>query len=137
MDFPHLSAELTMLYDATLLDTIGRLLIVGSFLLAGLCNMTPARIKDHIERMAALGTPLPAGAFWIGIAIQFAGCALLIAGWHADVGAILLIVFTVFATAIFHRFWQKPDPQRNLSRIMFLNNTGILGGLVLLWRNVS
>ena len=30
-----------------------------------------------------------------------------------------------------------PEPQRNLSRIMFLNNTGILGGLVLLWQNVS
>lgn len=126
-----------MLYDATLLDTIGRLLIVGSFLVAGLCNMTPARIKDHVDRMAAFGTPLPAAAFWIGIAIQFAGCALLIVGWHADVGAILLIVFTVLSTAIFHRFWQKPDPQRNLSRIMFLNNTGILGGLVLLWQNVS
>jgi putative oxidoreductase len=135
--FPAPFEELTMLYDATLLDTIGRLLIVGSFLVAGLCNLTPARIKDHVDRMAAFGTPLPAAAFWIGIAILFAGCALLVVGWHADVGAILLIVFTLFATAIFHRFWQKPEPQRNLSRIMFLNNTGILGGLVLLWRNVS
>ena len=126
-----------MIWEASMLDTVGRLLIVASFLAAGLCNLTPARIKDHIDRMAALGTPLPGAAFWIGIAIQFAGCALLIAGWRADVGAILLIVFTVFATAIFHRFWQKPEPQRNLSRIMFLNNTGILGGLVLLLQNVG
>ena len=126
-----------MLYDATSFDSIGRLLVVASFLAAGLCNMTPARIKDHIDRMAAYGTPLPAAAFWIGIAIQFTGCALLLIGWRADIGALLLIVFTVLATAIFHRFWQKPEPQRNLSRIMFLNNTGILGGLVLLWQNVS
>ena len=125
-----------MLYDETSFDSIGRLLIVASFLAAGLCNMTPARIKDHIDRMAAYGTPLPAAAFWIGIAIQFTGCALLLIGWRADIGALLLIVFTVLATAIFHRFWQKPEPQRNLSRIMFLNNTGILGGLVLLWQNV-
>ena len=125
-----------MIYDASLLDTIGRFLIVASFLVAGLCNLTPARIKDHIDRMAAYGTPLPAVAFWIGIAIQFAGCALLLVGWRPDIGALLLIVFTVFATVIFHRFWQKPEPQRNLSRIMFLNNTGILGGLVLLWQNV-
>jgi putative oxidoreductase len=125
-----------MLYDATLLDTTGRLLIVGFFLAAGLCNLTPARIQDHIDRMAALGTPLSAAAFWIGIVMQFTGCWLLLAGWHADIGAILLIVFTVAATLIFHRFWSKPDPQRNLSRIMFLNNTGILGGLVLLWQNV-
>src|SRR5262245_37822262 len=112
-----------MLYDTSLLDTAGRFLIVASFLVAGLCNLTPARIKDHIDRMAALGTPLPACAFWIGQGLLFTGCGLLIAGWHADIGAALLIAFTVAATAIFHRFWSKPEAQRNLSRIMFLNNT--------------
>jgi len=125
-----------MTHDTSLLDFVGRFLIVASFLCAGLCNMTTARIKDHIDRMAAFGTPLPAAAFWFGITLQFTGCALLIAGWHADIGAILLIVFTIAATLIFHRFWTKPEPQRNLSRIMFLNNTGILGGLLLLWQNV-
>lgn len=126
-----------MLYDATSLDAAGRLLIVGFFVVAGFCNLTSARIKDHIDRMAALGTPLPAAAFWTGIVLQFAGSALLLAGWHADIGAVFLIVFTVAVTLIFHRFWRKPDPQqRNLSRIMFLNNTGLLGGLVLLWQNV-
>jgi putative oxidoreductase len=125
-----------MMYDASSLDTAGRFLIAGFFLAAGLGNLTRARIKDHIDRMGALGTPLPAAAFWFGIAIQFVGCALLLVGWRADLGAILLIVFTVAATAIFHRFWTKPEPQRNLSRIMFLNNTAILGGLVLLLANV-
>ena len=125
-----------MIHDPSLLDTAGRYLIVASFLIAGLCNLTPARVKDHVDRMAALGTPLPAAAFWTGIAMQLIGCALLLAGWHADIGAILLIVFTIAATAIFHRFWRKPEPQRNLSRIMFLNNAATLGGLMLLWQNV-
>ena len=125
-----------MLYDASLLDTAGRPLIVGFFLAAGLCNLTPARIKDHIDRMAAFHTPFPAAAFWTGIVLQFTGCALLLTGWHADLGAIFLIVFTIAATAIFHRFWQMTDPQRrNASRVMFLNNTGLLGGLVLLLGN--
>jgi putative oxidoreductase len=125
-----------MIYDATPLDAAGRLLIVGFFIVAGLCNLTPARIKDHIDRMAALGTPLPVATFWTGIVLQFAGCALLLADWHARLGAVFLIVFTAAATLIFHRFWSKPGPQQNLSRIMFLNNTGLLGGLVLLLQNV-
>jgi putative oxidoreductase len=126
-----------MFDDVSLLDTAGRLLIVGFFLAAGLCNLTPARIKDHIDRMAAFHTPLPAAAFWTGIVLQFSGCALLLTGWHAAVGAVFLIVFTIAATAIFHRFWQMTDPQRrNASRVMFLNNTGLLGGLVLLLENV-
>jgi putative oxidoreductase len=125
-----------MVYDASLLDAAGRFLIVGFFLVAGLSNMTRARIKDHIDRMAAFHTPFPATAFWFGIALQFTGCALLLAGWHAEAGAGMLIVFLVAATAIFHRFWEKPEPQRNASRINFLNNVGILGGLVLLLANV-
>ena len=65
------------------------------------------------------------------------GCALLLIGWHADIGVWFLIVFTIAATAIFHRFWQVSDPmRRNIGRIMFLNNTAILGGLFLLLQNV-
>lgn len=119
------------------LDTVGRLLIVACFLVTGVSNLTRARIDDHVERMAAFGTPFPAAAFWLGLALQFTGCALLATGWHADIGAWCLIVFTVAATAIFHRFWRMQDPlRRNLSRLMLLNNTGVLGGLLLLLANV-
>lgn len=119
------------------LDTAGRLLIVACFLVTGVSNLTRARIKDHVDRMAAFGTPWPTAAFWLGIALQFTGCALLAVGWHAEFGAWCLIVFTVAATAIFHRFWSMQDPmRRNLSRLMLLNNTGVLGGLLLLLANV-
>jgi putative oxidoreductase len=126
-----------MFDDASLLETAGRLLVVFFFLTAGFCNLTEARIKDHIERMAALHTPLPAAAFWIGIVLQFTGCALLLTGWHADIGVYCLIVFTVAASVTFHRFWIMQDPaRRNTSRVMLLNNIGLLGGLLLLLENV-
>jgi uncharacterized membrane protein YphA (DoxX/SURF4 family) len=119
------------------LDTTGRLLIVACFLVTGVSNLTRARVKDHVDRMAAFGTPLPTAAFWLGIALQLTGCALLATGWHAELGAWCLIVFTVAATAIFHRFWRMEDPmRRNFSRLMLLNNTGVLGGLLLLLANV-
>jgi len=124
--------------DTSWLDTAGRLLIVFCFLATGLCNLTPARIEDHIGRMAAFGTPAPAVAFWIGIALQLAGCALVLFDWHAQIGVYCLILFTVAATAIFHRFWSNPDPaKRNTSRIILLGNTAILGGLLLLLGNLQ
>jgi len=123
--------------DDSWLDTAGRLLIVFAFLATGLCNLTAARVKDHIERMAAFGTPAPAAAFWTGIALQFTGCALILLDWRADIGVGCLIVFTVVATAIFHRFWTMQDPaKRNASRITLLGNTAIVGGLLLLLGNV-
>ena len=126
-----------MFQDAMALDTAGRLCIVFFFLAAAIGNMTPQKIKDHIDRMAVAHTPLPKLAFWFGIFLQFSGCTLLLTGWHADFGVCFLIVFTIAATAIFHRFWQVSDPmRRNISRIMFLNNTAILGGLFLLLQDV-
>ena len=122
--------------DASWIDTAGRLLIVGFFLAAGVFNLAPARIKDHIDRLAGFGVPLPAAAFWFGLALQFTGCALLITGWHAEIGAWCLIVFTVVANALFHRFWTVQDPaRRNTLRLMLLNGMAITGGLLLLLQN--
>jgi putative oxidoreductase len=121
----------------TFLEIAGRQLIVAFFLVTGVSNLTRARIDDHIQRMRAFGTPAPAAAFWLGIAIQFAGSAMLAFDWHPALGTMLLIVFTVAATLIFHRFWAKPDPmQRNVSRIALLGNVAILGGLFLLLKDV-
>jgi uncharacterized membrane protein YphA (DoxX/SURF4 family) len=122
-----------MFYDASWLAATGRLLIVFSFVVAGLSNLTPAAIKQHTERLAGFHVPFPGLAFWIGIAVQFTGCALVLIGWHADIGVICLIAFTVAATAIYHRFWSKKDPmQRTISRITLVGNTAIVGGLLLL-----
>ena len=123
--------------DAAWPDVAGRLLIVAFFVIAGLCNLTRARIKDHIDRMIAFGAPAPTFLFWFGIVLQFASCALILADWHASLGVIGLIAFTVVATAIFHRFWQMQDPgKRNGMRLGLLNNIAILGGLLLLLKNV-
>ena len=126
-----------MYHDAPWLDTVGRLLIVFFFLVTGLYNLTRERINDHIDRMAASRTLFPRTLFWTGIALQFSGCALILADWHAAIGVWCLIFFTVSATAIFHRFWNKRDSiQRNFSRLTMLGNTAILGGLFLLLENV-
>lgn len=120
------------------LEIAGRLLLVAFFVAAGLFNLTPERIRDHIERLAGFGVPLPAAAFWTGIALQFIGCALLLADWHPATGAWCLIVFTVVANAIFHRYWLVEDPaRRNVTRLLLLNGIAITGGLLLLLESVK
>jgi uncharacterized membrane protein YphA (DoxX/SURF4 family) len=119
------------------IDIAGEQLIVLFFFISAVSNLSKARVADHIQRMRAFGTPYPAAVFWIGIALQFTGCALIESGRHPAIGVGCLIVFTVAATAIFHRFWQKRDPlQRNFSRLTLLGNTAILGGLLLLLEKV-
>jgi putative oxidoreductase len=120
--------------DADYASTAGRLLLGGYFLVAGIVNLvTPGSIRDHIDRMRGFGTPLPAVAFWCGIVLQLVGAGLVVSGIRVDLGAYCLIAFTVLATAIFHRFWQRTDPmQKRIGRLFFMANTGIIGGLLLL-----
>ena len=126
------------MYSGSWIEIAGRLLLVAFFLAAGLLNLAPARVKDHVDRMAGFGVPFPAAAFWSGIALQFAGCALLLADWRPGIGAGCLIAFTVAANAIFHRYWLVTDPaRRNFTRLLLLNGIAITGGLLLLLANVK
>lgn len=123
--------------DAPWLDTAGRLIIVSFFLAAGFYNLQPARTRDHVERIAALGWPMPAAAFWFGMTLQFAGCALVLADWHAGLGVWCLIVFTIVANSMYHRFWRVSDPaRRHTLRLLLLNGIATVGGLLLLLQNV-
>ncbi len=124
--------------DPSWMVSTGKMMMAALFLVAGTLNVMPARVKDHIERMAGFGVPLPAAAFWIGIAMEFVGCALLLSNWHADIGVWLLIAFTAIAGAIFHRFWRVEDPmRRHMLRIALLNNVAVIGGLLVLLHMVK
>ena len=120
--------------DLAWTTTVGRLILGGFFLVAGIANLVATgSIRDHIERMRGFGTPAPEAAFWSGIALQFLGAALVLSGIRADIGALCLIAFTAVATAIFHRLWERTDPmQRRMSRLFFMSNVAIVGGLLLL-----
>lgn len=123
--------------DMTWLAAAGKFLIVGYFIAAGLNNLFPARIEEHLGRLAGFGVPLPPAAFWLAHAVLFGGCALILSGWHPDVGVLLLIAFTVVANALYHRFWTVADPfRRNLLRVQLMNGFGTVGGLLLLLQHV-
>jgi uncharacterized membrane protein YphA (DoxX/SURF4 family) len=126
--------------DASWLDTAGRLLMVAFFVITGLRNLQKHQIEDHIQRLAAYGTPVlsPAQTFWTGVVLEFVGCALLLFNWYPAIGVLCLIAFTVLATALMLRFWEvDDDPGKRIGlQNGFLANIGVVGGLLLLLQNV-
>ena len=92
--------------DASWLDTAGRLLIVAFFLAVGLRNLQQVHIEDHIKRLTNFKAPFPKLTFWVGQAMEFIGCALVLFNWQPVLGVILLLVFTVVASALLLRFWE-------------------------------
>jgi uncharacterized membrane protein YphA (DoxX/SURF4 family) len=80
---------------------------------------------------------MPRQAFWVGMSLDAVGCVLLLINWHAAIGALCLIVFTILATLLLLRFWEMGDPMKRMGmQNGFLANLGVLGGLLLLLQNV-
>jgi len=123
--------------DATLLDTVGRLLIVALFVITGIRNLQKHQVEDHIQRLTIFKAPLPTATFWTGIALELVGCVLVLLDWYAAVGVLCLIVFTVVASALLLRFWEVDDPVKRIGmQNGLLANLAVLGGLVLLLQNM-
>jgi putative oxidoreductase len=82
--------------------------------------------------MLAYRVPAARPVLTAGLALQFVGAALLALDLWRALDAALLIVFTVAASAIFHRWWLIADPL--LSHLHFSNllvNCAVVGGLLL------
>ena len=122
--------------DASWLDTAGRLLLVAFFLAVGIRNLQRQHVDDHIKRLTNFRTPFPKMTFWIGQTMEFAGCALVLLDWHPAIGVLLLLVFTIVASALLLRFWEVEGPMRTGLQNGMLANIGIVGGLLLLLQHV-
>lgn len=106
-----------------LMSVIGRVLLATIFLLSGLHKIAdPAGTQQY---MSAMGMPAT-GVFLVGaIVFELAGALSLILGYWTRVGATLLIVFMIPATAIFHTNFAD-----QIQFIMFLKNLAMTGGLL-------
>ncbi len=122
--------------DASWLDTAGRLLMVAFFLAVGLRNLQTVHVEDHVKRLTNFKAPFPRVTFWIGQAMEFVGCALVLFNWYPAVGVVLLLIFTVVASGLLLRFWEVEGPMRTGMQNGMLANIGIVGGLLLLLQHV-
>lgn len=68
----------------------------------------------------------------VGLAtlLKLVGGLSVLTGYRCRLGALLLLIFMVPATVIFHAFWLMPDAQVALQQQMFLKNLAIIGGLL-------
>lgn len=81
--------------------------------------------------LAAKGLPFPTVFAALAIFCELVGPVLLVLGVVPRLAALLLIAFTIVATATSHLFWLLPDPAAQAAQqIHFLKNVGLIGGLL-------
>lgn len=116
--------------EHSILQILAHVLIAAFFLFIGARNVPVA--ARHVERFRRLGIPFPGAFLAAGFATQFTGGVLVLADLYAWIGAILLLVFTVLANVLYHRYWTMTDvAQRQVHQNYFFNNLAVMGGLLL------
>jgi putative oxidoreductase len=114
----------------------------GQVLLAARLLLAPLFIYSGIGKILAFGltaSRLPGGEGGLGsllaggsIIVEL-GCSLaLILGIWTRWAALILIVFTIAATLMFHNFWAAPAPQVQAQTINLLKNLGLIGAFAML-----
>jgi putative oxidoreductase len=107
---------------------VGRILISLLFLKSGIEKI--AGFSAVSGFMASQG--MPAAEFLLvgAIVLEIAGALMVMLGWNARWGALMLAVFIVPATLIFHNFWSVDAAQYTNQVNHFMKNLSILGALV-------
>jgi putative oxidoreductase len=116
------------------LTLAGRLLLCTIFLVTALVTNL-FEFTGTINSMEEHHVPAPQLLLIGAVVFLVLGSVSVMAGWYTRVGAVLLIVFLVAATLVFHRFWEMPSSQAQNQLMHFLKNVSMLGGLLYLLAN--
>ncbi len=111
------------------LQMISRALLAFIFIISGLGKI--AGFDATAGMMAGVGFPAPALLLVGAIALELVGGIALLLGFKARLGAVMLVIFIVPATIIFHVARLGGDPgQMQMEMIQVLKNLAIIGGLL-------
>jgi len=69
----------------------------------------------------------------IGACVEFFGGLAVLVGFQLRIATLLLILFTIIASFIAHRFWELEAPARQMQQTQFFKNLAIIGGFCALW----
>jgi putative oxidoreductase len=116
-------------WTATAGPLLGRLLIAVLFIPAGLMKISG--FDATAAYMAAKGLPLVPLLLVLTILIEAGGGLLILLGWRAREAALVLFLFLIPVTVIFHGFWNLEDAARLEQQRAFMKNLAIMGGVLM------
>ncbi|HEY1286774.1 MAG TPA: DoxX family protein [Burkholderiales bacterium] len=79
------------------------------------------------------GVPLADLLAPVGACVEFLGGIAVLVGLQLRIATLLMILFTIIASFIAHRFWELEGPARQMQQTNFFKNLAIVGGFCALW----
>lgn len=106
---------------------LGRVLIAIIFILSGFGKI--GGFEQTAGYMASKGLPMVPLLLTLTIVVELGGGLMLALGIKARWAALVIFLFMIPVTLVFHGFWAAPEAARQMEMIQFLKNIAIMGGL--------
>src|ERR1700733_11399504 len=106
---------------------IGRLCMCAIFIITGVWKFI--NFNGVSQEMAAKGFPFVFFFLITAAILEILGGLSLLIGYKTRLWAIILMVYLIPVTIIFHDFWNAGEAQQYTQIIEFLKNLTIIGGL--------
>ena len=106
-------------------NNIGRILLGVLFLVSGI--QSAMDFQGFSGSVAGKGLPFPTYLAAVALAFKILGGASVTTGMYLSTGKIMLVLFTLASTALFHNPIADPSQMTN-----FLKNMAVVGGLLLI-----
>jgi putative oxidoreductase len=115
--------------DVGYFGLVGRQLFAVIFVVASAGHFSSGTIASAAQH----GVPMAGVLVPISGLIALAGGLSVLFGYHAKLGARLLVLFLVPVTLTMHNFWAVSDPRLfQIQLLMFMRNVMLLGGALLI-----
>jgi len=115
-------------YGALIL--LSRVLLSLPFLYSGIDKCW--RWSAAQREVAASGLPWPTLFHLITVSVQLGGGVSVLIGIEARLGALLLSIFLIPVTVMYHPFWKRSGAELVAEADHFLLNLAFIGGLLLI-----
>jgi uncharacterized membrane protein YphA (DoxX/SURF4 family) len=133
-----------------IVSVLGRVLLSAIFIIAGLNKVLNWESSAHSLMQALLSARAHLEFPGIDCVLQLMqkhvslclllaticellGGLLVFLGMFVRFGAFLLVVYLIPTTWLFHAFWRLAPPESDMQVVMFMKNTAIIGGLLVVW----
>lgn len=114
--------------DAALL--LARITMAALFIPGGLHKLMD--LASFTASMQKQGVPFADILAPLGAGVEFFGGIAVLIGFQTTLAALLLMIFTIIATSIAHRFWELEGTARLMQQTNFFKNLAITGGFLAL-----
>jgi putative oxidoreductase len=110
------------------LTVAGRVLLALMFILSGVDKLM--HIEGNTAFMASGGLPAWSVLTVVVGLVELIGGLAVATGFHARWAALVLALFTLAASFIYHGYWSLPADQQMVPQLLFMKNIAVAGGML-------